>query len=306
VKKLRAILTDEEFAKYVRCDQCHLERRVMAIAARCIGGMRGSDVRTWDWSSIDRDAFASCVVPRAKRAEPQILEIHESARPALRLWWDQHGRPESGPVFPVRRGRRAGESRKTSGAFAAALRRDLLNAGVTRHELHHETPTTLPVDFHSFRRAFNTGLAEAGVNVQQAMVLAGHSDPKTHMRYVNLTTKARSMPDAAVPRFELGAPVAELVADEAAAGCHSSREEEPSGIVTASDDWFCDPDETAFSPTKPERDTGFEPATSSLGSESRYRICLTKSNNNKDIALQGVSGRPALLPSSGDKSGDAK
>jgi hypothetical protein len=34
--------------------------------------------------------------------------------------------------------------------------------------LYFETETTMPVDFHSFRRAFNTALAEAGVNVRHA------------------------------------------------------------------------------------------------------------------------------------------
>ena len=70
--------------------------------------------------------------------------------------------------------------------------------------LYSETPTTLPVDFHSFRRAFNTALAEAGVNVQHAMHLAGHSDTKTHMRYVMQTTAMGRIPAAAVPRLAPG------------------------------------------------------------------------------------------------------
>jgi hypothetical protein len=53
---------------------------------------------------------------------------------------------------------------------------------------------TLPVDFHSFRRAFKTALAGAGVNVQQAMQLAGHSDAKTHMRYVMHLVAMRPIP----------------------------------------------------------------------------------------------------------------
>src|SRR5690606_29469918 len=39
-------------------------------------------------------------------------------------------------------------------------------------ELFEETDYTLPVDFHSWRRAFNQALAEAGVNAQQAQALA--------------------------------------------------------------------------------------------------------------------------------------
>jgi hypothetical protein len=60
------------------------------------------------------------------------------------------------------------------------------------------------VDFHSFRRAFNTALAEAGVNVQHAMHLAAHSDPKVHARYIMGTAAMRAIPDAALPRLPLG------------------------------------------------------------------------------------------------------
>jgi hypothetical protein len=76
----------------------------------------------------------------------------------------------------------------------------------------HETATTLPVDFHSFRRAFNTALAEAGINVQHAMHLAAHSDPKTHMRYVMRTAAMRTTPEAAPPHLVL----VEAVNDDAA------------------------------------------------------------------------------------------
>jgi hypothetical protein len=50
--------------------------------------------------------------------------------------------------------------------------------------LYFETATTLPVDFHSFRRAFASALAEAGVNVQQARHLFGHTSPLVQQRYV--------------------------------------------------------------------------------------------------------------------------
>jgi hypothetical protein len=35
-----------------------------------------------------------------------------------------------------------------------------------------------PLDFHSFRRAYNTALADANVNVQTAMRLAGPATPR--------------------------------------------------------------------------------------------------------------------------------
>src|SRR4029077_15963719 len=68
--------------------------------------------------------------------------------------------------------------------------------------LYFETATSLPVDFHSFRRAFNTALAGAGVNMQRAMHLAGHSDAKTHGLYVMRSPEMRSTPDAALPRLQ--------------------------------------------------------------------------------------------------------
>jgi hypothetical protein len=73
-----------------------------------------------------------------------------------------------------------------------------------RDPRYFETATTRPVDFHSFR-AFNTALAEAGVNVQHAMHLASHSDAKVHARYVMSTKAMRTVPAAALPRLPVEA-----------------------------------------------------------------------------------------------------
>jgi hypothetical protein len=70
-----------------------------------------------------------------------------------------------------------------------------------RSELFTETKHTAPVDFHSFRRAFATALAGSGVNVQTAMVLAGHSDARTHLGYVALAAEQQPIPAAALPRL---------------------------------------------------------------------------------------------------------
>ena len=68
-----------------------------------------------------------------------------------------------------------------------------------RHELHHETATTLPVDLHSTRRAYATALARVGVNEQTAKVLTGHSDSKVHQRYI--ASLIGEVPAAALPSF---------------------------------------------------------------------------------------------------------
>jgi Phage integrase family len=114
--------------------------------------------------------------------------------------------------------------------------------------LYFETATTLPVDFHSFRRAFNTALAGAGVNVQQAMHLAGHTDAKTHMRYVMRAPAMRTIPRDALPRL----PVKTL------------------SIVTAGDDSTELERQTAMISARP---AGLEPATRGL--EGRCSIQLS-------------------------------
>jgi hypothetical protein len=164
-----------------------------------------------------------------------VLDVPDMLRPFLRAWWEREGRPVAGPVFPVRKGKRAGEKRGPRISHARRLRHALARAGVfrlppvkapatspgtrtdlgraaagtklvpnPRDPLYFETPVSLPVDFHSFRRAFNTALAVAGVNVQKAMRLAGHSDAKTHMRYVKDAPEMRQIPDAALPRLHRG------------------------------------------------------------------------------------------------------
>jgi hypothetical protein len=67
------------------------------------------------------------------------------------------------------------------------------------HAIHNDTPISKRVDFHSFRRAFATSLAEAGVNEQRAMMLTSHSDSKTHRLYVQETTAMAAIPEGAVP-----------------------------------------------------------------------------------------------------------
>jgi integrase len=225
-KKERAILTDEEIARYLACPDVDLELRLMSLVARVEGGMRTGDVNRWDWAMIDLVHLAECIVPRAKTNKPQHLAIPDVLAPMLRQRWEDRGRPRTGPVFPVRRGPRAGEFKAPRGiSYAKALRRDLLRAGVIRHTctrpangkpvqigeeccvsmahdpLFTETPTTRPVDFHSFRRGFSTALASAGVNSQQAMRLASHSDEKTHMRYVMQTDAMKQIPSGAIPRL---------------------------------------------------------------------------------------------------------
>jgi hypothetical protein len=136
--------------------------------------------------------------------------------------------------------------------------------------LYNKTYATLPVDFHSFRRAFATALAEADVSPRQAMHLTGHSDAKVHERYImQKTEKARTIPEAVIPQrrtteqrpvMTKAASTPQAAANESAGvevkvPAVSARQAHGPGMVFVVGR-YCD----FF-----ERDTGFEPATLSLG-----------------------------------------
>jgi len=212
-----------------------LQRQVMSVLARVFGGLRTGDEHAlvWELFDIEGGAFAWGYAPRKKTrksgGKPQRLEIPAIARPILRDWWEREGRKTHGPVFPVLRGNRAGEH-KEGGSHAHSFRIDLRRAfGIDERRAHasvrsngrkltrqrweqvrpltarervllEETDSTKPVDFHSWRRAFNQALADAGVNSQQAQALAGHSSLEAHERYLRNSQKMRTMPEAAVPQ----------------------------------------------------------------------------------------------------------
>jgi integrase len=229
VKKRRVILTEEELSALLSCPEFlpedvrppyvteerardffgpqRLEMKLMSLVSRTEGGMRTGDVLAWDWEMIDVRTFETCLVPREKTAEMQRLDVPEVLRDPLRLWWEHEGKPTKGPVFPVRIGPRAGEQRLAT-SYAKRPRHDLARAlkwaGIdARPELFADTKFTRRVDFHSFRRAFATGLARAGVNAQQAMVLANHRSASTHLGYVQLAQEQATIPEAALPKLRL-------------------------------------------------------------------------------------------------------
>jgi integrase len=86
-KKERAILTDDEVARYLACPNVDLELRLMSLASRVEGGMRLGDVNRWDWAMIDRVHFAECIVPRAKTNRPQHLAMPAVLGTVLRDRW---------------------------------------------------------------------------------------------------------------------------------------------------------------------------------------------------------------------------
>jgi integrase len=189
--------TDEEISLVFASPAVDVEIKLVILVARTLGGARAAEVNRWTWPMVDRDGFAACVLQRAKGDDVQDFLIPEALRPFLRAWWEGHGCPSAGPVFPVARGRRRGEARGKS-AYAARVRRAFWNAGIRRTELHEDTATSRRLNFHSTgRRAFASALARSGINEQTAMTLTHHADSRTHRRYVQ--QQIREVPAAALP-----------------------------------------------------------------------------------------------------------
>jgi integrase len=244
-KKERAVLTDDELVRYLAWqhpDEQHqlatLERQVMACVARCFGGLRTGDLHAVRWEHFGAgNGFETGTAPRrkgrglSKGAKPQQLTIPALLRPILDDWWQRHGRPAAGLVFPKLRGADAGKAPRKSTSHAKAFRDDLRRAfgidalqqivtvrsngrkltrqawqqgrELTEREriLFTETELTLPADWHSWRRAFNQALADAGVNAQTAKLLAGHATTEAHERYLQNTQKIRTIPVEALPNI---------------------------------------------------------------------------------------------------------
>ncbi len=233
----RAVLTDLELQQYLAWEHPDptyrlgvLERQTMSAISRIFGGLRTGDLHVIKWNQLDAPNFKIGTAPRSKTAKPQRIAIPERLRPMLLQWWqearDEKGqKPTTGLVFPCLRGTDAGVGAKQGVSHAGAMRRDLArmfgletwnpakrrfeetNREMTEREreLLTETDTTRPVDFHSHRRGFVQGLADAHVTAQEAQRFAGHADLGAHERYLRSSRGILTIPDAALPKLEVEA-----------------------------------------------------------------------------------------------------
>ncbi len=200
-EKPRTVPTDAEVRALLSHPDVDLELKMLVLLSRTVGGMRSGDLNKLRWEMFG-PGFVTCCVPRSKTGRPQELEVPGPVQRFMDAWWQVQGRPKAGLVFPKRRGPDAGVGPKSEGiSYARRLRRGLLTAGVDRYELHHESETSLPTDFHSIRRAYVTALARGGVNAQVAQVLTGHSDPKVHQKYVAAAT-ITALPESAMLQLD--------------------------------------------------------------------------------------------------------
>ncbi len=215
-----------------------LQRQTMSCISRLFGGVRTGDLHSMTWTSFDtaNGRFEWGYAPRPKTKRPQRLVVDGMLAPIIRRWWEHNGCPTEGLLFPaLRDGKhsRAGKGEKHQVSHASAMRQDLRRAFGIDHleptvidrkngrrlpgykwvpsrkmtpreqELLNGNAHTLPVDFHSWRRAYCQALADAGVNAQQAKALAGHATESAHERYLQASEKARALPEQARPQIDL-------------------------------------------------------------------------------------------------------
>lgn len=129
--------------------------------------------------SIDRETGEATSPKAGVSRHPQDIEA-----PLLPLLEAMHYDGASGPVV----GRLGDDS-----LLADQLRRDLLDAGVTRHELHHASidPPREWMRMHDLRTTGITWMAVRGGDPLTIMARAGHHDMETTLGYVSQAALVR-------------------------------------------------------------------------------------------------------------------
>jgi hypothetical protein len=214
-------LTDEEILQFQRERGFKTELDMMVLHARCLAGHRTSCLHAEDWSDWDTVHWKTCKVRRPKtddgrrkkeragkrrgrRAYEKVLHVIPSVVVGpTQAWWHKQGCPKKGPVFPVRKGPKVGQRKGDNISYAKVFRKAVWAAGIRRPmedklreyeaavgderkkfcALQTATEDSLPLDFHSLRRAFITACASAGMSLQDSMDASGHTQDTTHHGY---------------------------------------------------------------------------------------------------------------------------
>lgn len=207
-------LFPHELLDLVSCTAVPLRRR-QAYAIGVYMYLRPAELEMLAWEDIDLARGVAQIrrsinresgetkAPKAGVArKPQDLE--PAILPLLRA---MHREGASGPVVG-----RLGDEREV----AEQLRRDLLTAGVARHELHHASidPPREWMRMHDLRTSGITWMAVRGGEPLTIMARAGHHDIETTLGYIS---------QAALVRRGYGEPFPELPA----ALIESSRQSSP-------------------------------------------------------------------------------
>jgi integrase len=258
-ERAKQFLYPSEFVQLVACEDIAMRwRRAIALAIYMFP--RAGELRALRWEDVDlahglvhvHQAFdrRTREVSTTKSGKGRRVPIEPALVPLLRVMHAE--RDATGLVCPM------------PNRMASRLREWLGKAKITRRELTDETSkTTKPLAWHDLRATGLTWCAVRGDEAMKIMQRAGHEDIATTMIYVRTAdTIGTSFGDVFPP----------LPASLLGTLLGTSRAEAACGSVVPSEPARARKGRSPRSVTKhlsarnSERDTGFEPATSSLGS----------------------------------------
>jgi integrase len=246
-EKALQYLTPAEFLKLVGSTKVPVDfRRAVVLAVFLL--VRASELVPLTWDDVDLAAgVVSVHTALDKKRQAKSTKTKKTRRVPI----DPHVRPllvemrrecgGAGRVVPVGIGLH----------LARGLRRHLKRAGVARPELHQSTPTRRAIRFHDCRSTGITWHAIAGLDALKIMARSGHEDYKTMQGYVRdaEVLAAGGTFGQVFPQLPLDALGVRVDGADRAIGPERPKDQ-PKNRVSAEDQ-----------SGKPERETGFEPAT---------------------------------------------
>ncbi len=232
-ERAKQYLYPSELLQALGCEDIPLRwRRAIALAVYL--GARAGELRALRWDSIDLDHGTAHIHEAFERRTREVTSTKTGRSRRVPL------EAEIVPLLRVMHDEAKGKGLvcPLPNRMASRLRAWLLKAKVTRRELtDEESTTTKPLAWHDLRGTYCTWCAIRGDAPLQIMTRAGHQRFETSLLYIREAENLRDGFGSPFPRL----PTSLLV--------RSTERSTPSGS-----------DEDS------ERDTGFEPATSSLGS----------------------------------------
>jgi len=186
-EKAKQMLYPDELLRLVSCGEIPLARRRL-WAFLVLTATRPSEARAIEWTDIDsahrvvrinkqddqttRDR--GVVATKGRKTRDTTLE--ETMVPMLEaMKAEAKGKGRVFPTMPAATG---------DYGVCAWFRRDLLTAGVDRHELHHPTKTSMAIRAHDLRASGITWRLARGDNPMVVRQETGHADAEVQQLYV--------------------------------------------------------------------------------------------------------------------------
>jgi len=239
--RLRQVLVDEEFRQLWESLGFESELGMASLVCREVAGHRTSDIlasryehvdweaRTWKVRRPKTDDEGELVVTRRVKSYELVEHaIADHVYGPMRAWWQAHGCPAEGPMFPVRRAGVGGTVKLKDGtsyerqassvgdhkgqgtSYCKAFRAALWKAKIYRPmpgfdpakpdkkfcRLQTDTKESRRADFHSVRRRYVTACKSSGMSTADVLAASGHTQLSTSNRYD--AARRITLPEAAM------------------------------------------------------------------------------------------------------------